>query len=99
MRMLAHALAGIVVAGSVVVAVQGAPHAEPATSGAGVAAAEQQYNWRNVQIAGGGYVPGIIFNPTERNLVYARTDIGGAYRWNESTQRWTPLLDWVSWAN
>ncbi|WP_030105682.1 xyloglucanase [Actinoalloteichus caeruleus] len=55
------------------------------------------YSWRNVEIGGGGFVPGIIFNQTEPDLIYARTDIGGAYRWNESTQRWTPLLDWVGW--
>ncbi|MFL6144593.1 MAG: cellulose binding domain-containing protein [Labedaea sp.] len=94
---LTHALAGVVVAGSVIVAVQGAAQTAPAA--AGIAAASEQYNWRNVQIAGGGYVPSIVFNPTERNLIYARTDIGGAYRWNESTQRWTPLLDFVGWNN
>src|SRR2546430_8519871 len=94
---LAHTLAGMVVAGSVVVVVQGATQTAPAA--AGVTAAAEQYNWRNVQIAGGGFVPGIVFNPTERNLIYARTDIGGAYRWNESTQRWTPLLDWVGQSN
>ena len=26
----------------------------------------QSYTWQNVQIVGGGFVPGIIFNPTER---------------------------------
>src|SRR5918999_2397933 len=63
------------------------------------AAASDPYNWKNVQIAGGGFVPGIIFNQREQNLIYARTDIGGAYRWNQSSQTWTPLLDWVSWSN
>ncbi|MFD0659591.1 WD40/YVTN/BNR-like repeat-containing protein [Thermocatellispora tengchongensis] len=61
------------------------------------AAAADPYTWKNVQIAGGGFVPAIIFNQTERNLIYARTDIGGAYRWNQSTKSWTPLLDWVGW--
>src|SRR5918992_465104 len=63
------------------------------------AAASDPYNWKNVQIAGGGFVPGIIFNQREQNLIYARTDIGGAYRWNQSSQTWTPLLDWVGWNN
>jgi len=61
------------------------------------AAASEPYTWRNVRIDGGGFVPGIIFNQTEPNLIYARTDIGGAYRWDERTQSWIPLLDWVGW--
>jgi xyloglucan-specific exo-beta-1,4-glucanase len=56
----------------------------------------QSYTWRNVPIVGGGFVPGIVFNTSERDLIYARTDIGGAYRWNPATSRWIPLLDWVS---
>lgn len=59
------------------------------------AAPAEPYTWKNVRIDGGGFVPGIVFNPGERNLIYARTDIGGAYRWNQSAQSWTPLLDWV----
>jgi xyloglucan-specific exo-beta-1,4-glucanase len=55
------------------------------------------YTWRNVAILGGGYVPGIVFNEREPGLVYARTDIGGAYRWSPATGRWVPLLDWVGW--
>jgi photosystem II stability/assembly factor-like uncharacterized protein len=56
----------------------------------------QSYTWRNVQIVGGGYIPAVIFNPTEKNLIYLRTDIGGAYRWDETNQRWIPLLDAIS---
>src|SRR2546426_4338488 len=56
----------------------------------------QTYTWRNVTINGGGYVPGIVFNTTEPNLIYARTDIGGAYRWDESSQRWVPLMDFIN---
>ncbi|MBX6355527.1 MAG: cellulose binding domain-containing protein [Micromonosporaceae bacterium] len=93
-RSLAVAAAAATVAAVAAVSVQVAANPVPAA-----AAASDPYNWKNVQIAGGGYVPGIVFNPTERNLIYARTDIGGAYRWNESTQRWIPLLDWVGWSN
>ncbi|MEO3813543.1 cellulose binding domain-containing protein [Sphaerisporangium sp. B11E5] len=63
------------------------------------AAASDPYTFKNVQIAGGGFVPGIIFNQSQRDLIYARTDIGGAYRWNQSTQTWIPLLDWVGFDN
>ncbi|MEV8316614.1 xyloglucanase [Streptomyces sp. NPDC059900] len=55
------------------------------------------YTWKNVRIDGGGFVPGIVFNRTEKNLAYARTDIGGAYRWQEKSRSWTPLLDSVGW--
>src|SRR5919109_3808528 len=55
----------------------------------------EPYTWRNVVINGGGFVPGIVFNTSEPNLIYARTDIGGAYRWNQSTSSWIPLLDWI----
>nr|WP_278248935.1 xyloglucanase [Streptomonospora litoralis] len=53
--------------------------------------------WHNVQIEGGGFIPGIVFNQSEPGLAYARTDIGGAYRWDEAQQKWSPLLDWVGW--
>jgi photosystem II stability/assembly factor-like uncharacterized protein len=63
------------------------------------AAAADTYSWKNVQIAGGGFAPGIVFNQGHRDLIYARTDIGGAYRWNQGSQTWTPLLDWVGQNN
>jgi hypothetical protein len=31
---------------------------------------QAQYTWRSVQVYGGGFVPGIIFNTSEQNLVY-----------------------------
>jgi xyloglucan-specific exo-beta-1,4-glucanase len=58
------------------------------------------YTWGNVYTGGGGgYIPNIIFNPSQQNLIYARTDIGGAYKWNPTTSLWVPLMDWVTWAN
>nr|WBO82589.1 cellulose binding domain-containing protein [Streptomyces sp. SBE_14.2] len=62
-----------------------------------VSIAADTYTWKNARIDGGGFVPGIVFNRTEKNLAYARTDIGGAYRWVESSKSWTPLLDSVGW--
>lgn len=58
--------------------------------------AQAGYTWNNLPIGGGGFVSAIIPSKTEQNLVYARTDVGGAYRWNASTSSWVPLLDWVS---
>ena len=55
------------------------------------------YEWSNAAISGGGFVPGIIYNQSEQGLVYARTDIGGAYRLDQTTKRWIPLLDHVGW--
>ena len=54
---------------------------------------EVQYNWSNVAIGGGGYVTGMVYSEAEENLIYARTDIGGAYRWVESEGRWVAITD------
>jgi hypothetical protein len=54
------------------------------------------YQWGNVAIGGGGFVSAVIPSKTEKGLFYARTDVGGAYRWSATSSRWVPLLDWVS---
>ena len=59
------------------------------------AVSSQAYTWKNVKIGGGGgFVPGIIFNPSQKGLAFARTDIGGAYKLNPDDS-WTPLLDFA----
>src|SRR5512145_3463787 len=62
----AIALMALLLVGSTAISVTGQP--------------SETYTWRNVAIIGGGFVPGIIYNEGEPALVYARTDIGGAYR-------------------
>lgn len=64
---------------------------------AGAQLPQQSYNWKNVQIHGGGFVDGVIYHPSEKDLMYCRTDMGGAYKWNAVLKNWEPLLDWVAY--
>jgi len=59
----------------------------------------ERYRWHNVRIGGGGFVPGIVFSPAEPGLMYCRTDIGGAYRWDSAVKRWVPLNDSLGWSD
>jgi hypothetical protein len=52
-------------------------------------------SWSNAKFGGGGYVPGLIYHPTSPNVLYARTDVGGAYRWDQATQAWVPITDFM----
>lgn len=56
-------------------------------------AASAPYAWRNVVVGGGGFAPNVVFSPAEKGLAYLRTDMGGAYRWDDGQQRWSPLED------
>ena len=51
------------------------------------------YNWHNLPLGGMGFVTGIVVHPTEPDLVYVRTDVGGCYRWNEETKEFIQLCD------
>ena len=57
------------------------------------------YTWGNVALGGGGFVTAILTSTAEKNLIYSRTDVGGAYRWNDAGQNWIPITDWVSEAD
>jgi hypothetical protein len=53
----------------------------------------KMYEWGAVPVGGGGYVTGLSVHPLDANIVYARTDIGGAYAWEPDGGRWLPMLD------
>lgn len=65
-----------------------APTPPPASSGG---TNSTLFRWRNTNVQGMGYVTGLAAHPAAADLLYARTDIGGAYRWDGS--QWLPLLD------
>lgn len=56
-------------------------------------AASGAYVWRNVKVGGGGFIPNIVFSRVEPGLAYARSDMGGVYRWDARRETWAPLQD------
>ena len=56
----------------------------------------QPYTWKPVVMEGGGFIDGLIFNPTQPGLAYCRTDVGGAYKWDNQAKVWIPLEDWAT---
>jgi hypothetical protein len=58
-----------------------------------VAKTENGYNWSSAKIGGSGYVTGEVFSKIEPNVLYAMTDMGGAYRYDFSRDYWVALTD------
>jgi hypothetical protein len=82
--------------GLTLLAAAGCAHNQPSqTAQAQPPVVPPPYVWKSVQMVGGGFVDGIVFHPTEKGLRYARTDIGGAYRWDDQQKQWMPILDWL----
>ena len=54
------------------------------------------YRWKSVTILGGGFVTGLVYSPVKAGVLYARTDIGGAYRYDPAGRTWLPLTDFLS---
>lgn len=73
--------------------------ASSAPAGASSAPASVPYSWRNAQVVAGGFVDGLVFSQARPGIAYARTDIGGAYRWNPAAKRWVPLLDFTGFTD
>ena len=60
---------------------------------------DSPYVWRQIRLGGGGFVSGVAYHPVEPGLLYARTDVGGAYRWDSSAGVWIPLNNALDRAN
>jgi len=59
--------------------------------------AESATKWDRVQTGGGCYTPTVVFSEVQQGLAYARTDVAGAYRWDNATSQWVSLLDSTTW--
>lgn len=57
---------------------------------------ESSMNWDTLNIGGGGFVSGII---TGDDQMYARTDVGGAYRYDYEQKKWVQLLGFLNEAD
>lgn len=76
-----------------VAALCGAALVAPASLMAKSASAQQSFTWKTVPWGGGGYIPAFLYHPKSPKILYARTDVGGMYRYDFTTQKWIPLLD------
>ncbi|MGN0435462.1 MAG: endoglucanase [Wujia sp.] len=57
------------------------------------------YKYGNMSIPGGGYVTGFCFSENSKNILYARTDIGGIYKYNDQMNSWHSLNEDVDMLN
>lgn len=60
------------------------------TSGGNSGTPQAQFTFSQVAMGGGGFVSG-VFATSEEGLYYARTDVGGSYRYNKDTQKWEAM--------
>ena len=54
------------------------------------------YEYKNLPIPGGGYVTGFLYHKLKKDVFYARTDIGGTYKYNTKSQKWISLIPHVT---
>lgn len=67
-------------------------------SGGSTATPAGDWSYGQLAMGGGGYVTG-VFSTSEEGLYYARTDVGGAYRWDDSQGKWLSLAYGVTEEN
>ena len=51
------------------------------------------YTWKTIPFGAGGFIDGFVYHPKKAGVLYARTDIGGMYRFDPGARSWVPLLD------
>ncbi len=69
------------------------PVLPPADAPADEAVRDGAYDWSRVPLGGGGFVTGMVTAVDgDEPVLYARTDVGGAYRWDTAERRWVQML-------
>ena len=53
------------------------------------------WEFNQVAMGGGGFVSG-VFATSQNGLYYARTDVGGAYRYNSDSEKWESISYGIS---
>lgn len=81
------------------VAEQGGSAEEAGASTSNKSVPSEAYVWKNVDIQGGGFVTGLVYSKVEEGILYARTDVGGAYRYDEKSKSWIPITDFIGLAD
>ena len=56
----------------------------------------QTTEWDQVKIGGGGYITGMKIHPSNSDIQYFRTDVGGAYRWDNNQEKMIQLVNFPS---
>ncbi len=54
-----------------------------------------RFKWARVSVGGGGFNTGVYAHPRMKDRIFARIDVGGLYRWDETPGRWSQTLDWM----
>lgn len=56
------------------------------------AASDVAYDWKNVEIRGGGFATDVVIHPQDSNIMYARSDVA-AFRWDPAGAKWVSIVD------
>lgn len=54
------------------------------------------YEWESYQIHAYGFTTGLIQHPKNKNVIWARTDVGGAYKLDVKSGNWICMTDSIS---
>jgi len=52
---------------------------------------QESGTWQTLKIGAGGWITGLDIHPSG-SIMYARSDVGGAYRYNNTAQSWIQLV-------